>query len=62
MPHRSGMGTAAVAVRFDRGYFISGDIRFEGTLALVPTLGKEVTRWSAQVLDTIDYCVSGVSQ
>jgi Rieske Fe-S protein len=24
--------------------------------ALVPELGKEVTRWSGQVLDTIDYC------
>jgi glycine/D-amino acid oxidase-like deaminating enzyme/nitrite reductase/ring-hydroxylating ferredoxin subunit len=37
-----------------------GDIRFEAVeawiRALVPTLGKEVTRWSGQVLDTIDYC------
>ena len=37
-----------------------GDIRFEAIeawiRALVPTLGKEVTRWSGQVLDTIDYC------
>ncbi|TIX01342.1 MAG: FAD-dependent oxidoreductase, partial [Mesorhizobium sp.] len=37
-----------------------GDIRFEAIEAwireLVPTLGKEVTRWSGQVLDTIDYC------
>ena len=37
-----------------------GDIRFdaiEGWIrALVPELGKEVTRWSGQVLDTIDYC------
>ncbi|MFI0847139.1 FAD-dependent oxidoreductase [Mesorhizobium sp. IMUNJ 23232] len=37
-----------------------GDIRFEAIeawiRALVPSLGKEVTRWSGQVLDTIDYC------
>nr|WP_235984556.1 FAD-dependent oxidoreductase [Mesorhizobium neociceri] len=37
-----------------------GDIRFEAIEAwirsLVPTLGKEVTRWSGQVLDKIDYC------
>ena len=37
-----------------------GDIRFEAIGAwiqsLVPTLGKEITRWSGQVLDTIDYC------
>ena len=37
-----------------------GDVRFEAIDAwirsLVPTLGKEVTRWSGQVLDTIDYC------
>ena len=37
-----------------------GDVRFEAIEAwirsLVPTLGKEVTRWSGQVLDTIDYC------
>ncbi|MGX9147970.1 FAD-dependent oxidoreductase [Mesorhizobium sp. 128a] len=37
-----------------------GDIRFEAIEAwirsLVPTLGKEVARWSGQVLDTIDYC------
>lgn len=37
-----------------------GDVRFEAVeawiRALVPTLGKEVTRWSGQVLDTIDYC------
>ncbi|MBL8579287.1 MAG: FAD-dependent oxidoreductase [Mesorhizobium sp.] len=37
-----------------------GDIRFEAIeawiRALVPTLGKDVTRWSGQVLDTIDYC------
>ena len=37
-----------------------GDIRFEAIEAwirsLIPTLGKEVTRWSGQVLDTIDYC------
>ena len=37
-----------------------GDVRFEAIeawiRALVPKLGKEVTRWSGQVLDTIDYC------
>ena len=37
-----------------------GDVRFEAIEAwirqLVPALGKEVTRWSGQVLDTIDYC------
>lgn len=37
-----------------------GDIRFEAIeawiRALAPTLGKEITRWSGQVLDTIDYC------
>jgi glycine/D-amino acid oxidase-like deaminating enzyme/nitrite reductase/ring-hydroxylating ferredoxin subunit len=37
-----------------------GAVRFEAIEAwirqLVPTLGKEVTRWSGQVLDTIDYC------
>jgi glycine/D-amino acid oxidase-like deaminating enzyme/nitrite reductase/ring-hydroxylating ferredoxin subunit len=37
-----------------------GDVRFEAIEAwirsLLPTLGKEVTRWSGQVLDTIDYC------
>ncbi len=37
-----------------------GGIRFEAIeawiRALVPNLGKEVTRWSGQVLDTIDYC------
>lgn len=37
-----------------------GDVRFEAVdawiRALVPTLGKEVARWSGQVLDTIDYC------
>jgi glycine/D-amino acid oxidase-like deaminating enzyme/nitrite reductase/ring-hydroxylating ferredoxin subunit len=37
-----------------------GAVRFEAieawTRALVPNLGKEVTRWSGQVLDTIDYC------
>ncbi|WP_136620824.1 MULTISPECIES: FAD-dependent oxidoreductase [Mesorhizobium] len=37
-----------------------GEVRFEAIeawiRALVPTLGKEVTRWSGQVLDTIDYC------
>lgn len=26
------------------------------TLNIIPTLGKEVYRWSGQVLDTIDYC------
>ena len=37
-----------------------GDVRFEAIEAwirsLVPKLGKEVNRWSGQVLDTIDYC------
>jgi glycine/D-amino acid oxidase-like deaminating enzyme/nitrite reductase/ring-hydroxylating ferredoxin subunit len=37
-----------------------GAVRFEAIeawiRALVPNLGKEVTRWSGQVLDTIDYC------
>ena len=37
-----------------------GIIRFEAIeawiRALVPSLGNEVTRWSGQVLDTIDYC------
>jgi Rieske Fe-S protein len=37
-----------------------GDIRFEAVeawiRALIPTLGREVARWSGQVLDTIDYC------
>ena len=37
-----------------------GDVRFEAIEAwmrvLLPDLGKEVTRWSGQVLDTIDYC------
>ena len=37
-----------------------GDIRFEAIeawiRALVPSLGREVARWSGQVLDTIDYC------
>ncbi|TGP85996.1 MULTISPECIES: FAD-dependent oxidoreductase [unclassified Mesorhizobium] len=37
-----------------------GDVRFEAIeawiRALVPALGNEVTRWSGQVLDTIDYC------
>ena len=37
-----------------------GDVRFEAVeawiRALVPKLGKEVHRWSGQVLDTIDYC------
>ena len=36
-----------------------GDVRFEAIEAwirnLVPKLGKEVRRWSGQVLDTIDY-------
>ena len=36
-----------------------GDVRFESIEAwirqLVPALGKEVHRWSGQVLDTIDY-------
>jgi len=37
-----------------------GDVRFEAVEAwirsLVPGLGREVARWSGQVLDTIDYC------
>jgi glycine/D-amino acid oxidase-like deaminating enzyme/nitrite reductase/ring-hydroxylating ferredoxin subunit len=37
-----------------------GAIRFEALEAwireLVPNLGQEVTRWSGQVMDTIDYC------
>jgi glycine/D-amino acid oxidase-like deaminating enzyme/nitrite reductase/ring-hydroxylating ferredoxin subunit len=37
-----------------------GDVRFEAIEAwirsLVPQLGKEVNRWSGQVLDTVDYC------
>ena len=37
-----------------------GDIRFEALSAWiaerVPRLGREVARWSGQVLDTIDYC------
>jgi len=37
-----------------------GDVRFEAIdawiHALVPDLGKEVARWSGQVLDTPDYC------
>jgi glycine/D-amino acid oxidase-like deaminating enzyme/nitrite reductase/ring-hydroxylating ferredoxin subunit len=37
-----------------------GKVRFEAIeawiRALVPSLGKEVNRWSGQVLDTIDYC------
>jgi glycine/D-amino acid oxidase-like deaminating enzyme/nitrite reductase/ring-hydroxylating ferredoxin subunit len=37
-----------------------GDVRFEAIeawiRALVPELGREVHRWSGQVLDTIDYC------
>ena len=37
-----------------------GDVRFEAIeawiRALVPDLGKEVHRWSGQVLDTVDYC------
>jgi Rieske Fe-S protein len=37
-----------------------GNVRFESVeawiRALVPNLGKEVNRWSGQVLDTIDYC------
>ena len=37
-----------------------GDIRFEALAAwikeLVPSVGREVARWSGQVLDTIDYC------
>ncbi|MFI0848936.1 FAD-dependent oxidoreductase [Mesorhizobium sp. IMUNJ 23232] len=37
-----------------------GAVRFEAIEVwirqLLPSLGKEVTRWSGQVLDTIDYC------
>lgn len=37
-----------------------GNVRFEAIeawmRALLPDLGKEVARWSGQVLDTIDYC------
>ena len=37
-----------------------GAVRFEAieawTRNLVPKLGKEVSRWSGQVLDTLDYC------
>ncbi|TIX21639.1 FAD-dependent oxidoreductase, partial [Mesorhizobium sp.] len=37
-----------------------GDVRFEAieawVRALVPMLGKEVRRWSGQVLETTDYC------
>ena len=37
-----------------------GDVRFEALAAwigqLVPSLGREVSRWSGQGLDTIDYC------
>jgi glycine/D-amino acid oxidase-like deaminating enzyme/nitrite reductase/ring-hydroxylating ferredoxin subunit len=37
-----------------------GQVRFEAVEAwirqLVPDLGKEVHRWSGQVMDTIDYC------
>jgi Rieske Fe-S protein len=37
-----------------------GDVRFEALAAwikeLVPDLGREVARWSGQVMDTIDYC------
>ena len=37
-----------------------GSVRFEAIeawmRALVPDLGKEVTRWSGQVMDTFDYC------
>ena len=37
-----------------------GDVRFEAIEAwirsLVPELGREASRWSGQVLDTIDYC------
>jgi glycine/D-amino acid oxidase-like deaminating enzyme/nitrite reductase/ring-hydroxylating ferredoxin subunit len=37
-----------------------GDVRFEAVEAwirqLIPGLGREVHRWSGQVLDTIDYC------
>ena len=35
-------------------------VRFEAVeawiRALIPDLGKEVTRWSGQVMDTFDYC------
>ena len=27
-----------------------------GSASCVPKLGKEVARWSGQVMDTIDYC------
>jgi nitrite reductase/ring-hydroxylating ferredoxin subunit len=37
-----------------------GAVRFEALEAwireLIPNLGKEVARWSGQVMDTIDYC------
>lgn len=37
-----------------------GKVRFEQIeawiRALVPSLGKEINRWSGQILDTIDYC------
>jgi Rieske Fe-S protein len=37
-----------------------GAIRFEALIAwiseLVPKIGREVARWSGQVMDTIDYC------
>lgn len=37
-----------------------GDVRFEAieawTRELVPTLGKEVARWSGQVMKTMDHC------
>ncbi len=37
-----------------------GNVRFEAIEAwirsLIPSLGKEVHRWSGQVMDTIDYC------
>ena len=37
-----------------------GDVRFEAieawTRELVPTLGKEVARWSGQVMETMDHC------
>jgi len=37
-----------------------GDVRLEALAAwigqLVPRLGREVARWSGQVMDTIDYC------
>ncbi len=37
-----------------------GAVRFEAIEAwireLIPNLGREVTRWSGQVLDTVDYC------